>query len=91
MAGVVPTGKRLLAGGADGGIFAFDVPFHGSVPGLRLSSYAGSVDIQPTGSGNGYYVLGGDAGIFTFGDANFLGAGGLTGGAAAMAKLPDAA
>src|SRR5678809_375210 len=53
-----PTGKGYWLVARDGGIFAFDVPFHGSVPGLRLSSYAGSVDIQPTGSGDGYYVLG---------------------------------
>jgi hypothetical protein len=93
MAGSSRPGSGYWLVARDGGIFAFDVPFHGSVPGLRLSSYAGSVDIQPTGSGNGYYVLGADAGIFTFGDANFLGAGGFTGGAAAaaMAKLPDAA
>ena len=93
MAGSSRPGSGYWLVARDGGIFAFDVPFHGSVPGLRLSSYAGSVDIQPTGSGNGYYVLGADAGIFTFGDANFLGAGGFTGGAAAaaMAKLSDAA
>ena len=48
--------------------------------------------VLATGSGSGYYVLGTDGGIFTFGDANFLGAhGGLSGAgaAAAIAKLPD--
>src|SRR5436190_2919865 len=66
-----PPGYWLVA--RDGGIFAFDVKFQGSVPGLNLASYAGSVDMKPSATGDGYYVLGADGGIFTFGDANFLG------------------
>jgi hypothetical protein len=72
----------------DGGIFAFDVHYEGSVPGLNLSSYAGSVDMKPSATGAGYYVLGADGGIFTFGDANFLGTqAGIS--AAAMALVPQ--
>jgi hypothetical protein len=81
------TGYWLVA--RDGGIFAFDAPYKGSVPGLNLPSYAGSVDMKPSVTANGYYVLGADGGIFTFGDANFLGAqSGVA--AAAMAVLPGA-
>ena len=67
------------------------MPFKGSVPGLRLSSYAGSVDMEPTADNRGYYVLGGDGGIFNFGNANFLGArSGLSGAnaAAGLAMMP---
>ena len=68
----------------DGGLFAFDVPFYGSVPGLRLASYAGSVQMAATSTGRGYYIAGADGGIFAFGDARYLGApGGLTGAGAA--------
>ncbi len=68
----------------DGGMFAFGVRFLGSVPGLRLASYAGSVAMASTPTGDGYYVLGADGGIFTFGDAKFFGAHpGLSGGRAA--------
>jgi hypothetical protein len=68
----------------DGGVFSFGVPFKGSVPGLRLPKYAGSVQLVPTASGRGYYILGADGGIFTFGDANFMGTkSGLSGSSAA--------
>ena len=57
----------------DGGVFAFAAPFRGSVPGLRLPSYAGSAALRATFTGLGYYVLGADGGVFTFGSARFLG------------------
>ncbi|MEO7836981.1 MAG: hypothetical protein ABIS21_05010, partial [Acidimicrobiales bacterium] len=67
----------------DGGVFAFGAPFLGSVPGLGLASYAGSVALG-SASGQGYYVLGSDGGIHGFGDARFFGAQpGLTGRGAA--------
>jgi hypothetical protein len=49
------------------------------------------VSMASTASSKGYYVLGADGGIFTFGDANFLGASsGLSGSraAAGMALVP---
>jgi hypothetical protein len=58
----------------DGGVFAFDVPFFGSIPGLRMSAYAGSIQIRATETGNGYYVADAAGGIYTFGDARFFGA-----------------
>ena len=68
----------------DGGVFAFGAPFLGSVPGLRLPSYAGSVSLAGSPGGAGYQVLGSDGGVFSFGDAVFFGAHpGLTGASAA--------
>jgi hypothetical protein len=32
------------------------------------------VDMEPTPSGKGYWLLGADGGVFTFGDAGFYGA-----------------
>jgi hypothetical protein len=91
MAGTKAAGGGYWMVARDGGIFAFNVPFRGSVPGLGLPSYAGSVDMTPTADDRGYYVLGADGGVFNFGNANFLGAkGGLSGASAAagMAVLP---
>jgi hypothetical protein len=58
----------------DGGVFAFDVPFYGSVPGYKPAAYAGSVQIRATETGKGYYIADTGGGIYTFGDAQFLGA-----------------
>ena len=67
-------------------MFAFDVPFKGSVPPLNLRSYAGAAAMAATSSGRGYYVLAADGGIFTFGDAKFHGsAAGLPASAQAVA------
>ena len=77
------TGYWMVA--RDGGVFAFDVAFRGSVPGLRLPSYAGSAALRATWAGQGYYVLGADGGVFTFGQARFFGARpGLSGATAAV-------
>jgi len=53
----------------DGGVFAFNVPFYGSVPGLGVSNYAGSVAMRSTATGTGYYVLAADGWIAAFGHA----------------------
>jgi hypothetical protein len=58
----------------DGGVFAFDVPFFGSIPGLGVSGYAGSVQIRATETARGYYIADTSGGIYTFGDARFHGA-----------------
>ncbi|MGQ0521881.1 MAG: N-acetylmuramoyl-L-alanine amidase [Actinomycetota bacterium] len=82
------SGYWLIA--RDGGVFAFNTPFLGSVPGLRLASYAGSVALRHTWAAKGYYVLGADGGVFSFGDAPFFGSKpGLSGatGAADLALL----
>jgi len=61
-------GYRFVA--ADGGIFAFGAPFEGSMGGKPLA--AAISGMASAGSG-GYWMVGKDGGVFTFGDANFYG------------------
>lgn len=46
--------------------------FHGSMAGQPLN--ASIAGIVATGSGQGYWLVGADGGVFTFGDAGFWGA-----------------
>ena len=88
---------------SDGGIFSFgNAGFYGSIPGLGIAP-AGSglpyslnapiVGMVPSADGGGYFMVGADGGVFTFGDAKFEGScpalGGCAGGAA-VAVMPDA-
>jgi hypothetical protein len=63
-----PDGRGYWLLGRDGGVFAFDVPFHGSVAGRR--PYDQAVNLRVTESGEGYYVAGADGAMFAFGDAD---------------------
>jgi hypothetical protein len=98
-AGTGVTGYWLVA--SDGGIFAFDTGFFGSIPGLGINP-AGSglphslnapiVGMVHSNSGNGYFLVASDGGVFAFGDATFAGScpgiGGCAG--AAVSVVPDA-
>jgi hypothetical protein len=54
---------------SDGGVFAFDAPFRGSMGSVRLNKpVTGMVPY-----GNGYLMVGEDGGIFNFSDQAFLG------------------
>jgi hypothetical protein len=70
--------------GRDGGIFAFDVPFHGSLPGLPTPPTADGLRIRATDGGAGYYILTADGALYAFGSAAPTGsaAGLLAGGRA---------
>jgi SpoIID/LytB domain protein len=57
--------------GDDGGVFAFDVPFHGSMGGQKLNRPV--VGMEATAAKQGYWLVAGDGGIFSFGDAPFFG------------------
>ena len=61
----------------DGGVFAFDVPFHGSLPRLRatqaLVGGGPALRLRALASGRGYYILGADGSVFSFGAAAFHG------------------
>ena len=63
------TGYRMAA--SDGGVFAFNTPFLGSMGGTRLNSAV--IGMENTASDGGYWLVAGDGGIFSFGDANFHG------------------
>jgi type VII secretion-associated serine protease mycosin len=61
---------------SDGGIFAFDVPFEGSLPSTRAltgGSYAPTMRMRAVGSSDGYYLLGLDGSVASFGTARFFG------------------
>jgi type VII secretion-associated serine protease mycosin len=57
----------------DGGIFAFKEPFVGSLPTLGVQQLPAGVRIRALPDGRGYYVLGADGSVFTFGTARFFG------------------
>jgi N-acetylmuramoyl-L-alanine amidase len=71
MAGDAQTGGYWLVG-ADGGIFAFDAPFVGSVGGTTLQRAV--VGMASTVDGGGYWLTGADGGLYALGDAPFEGA-----------------
>jgi hypothetical protein len=76
--------------GKDGGIFAFDAPFYGSLPGLGIHTQV--LNMAATADGNGYWILGADGGVFSFGDARFFGSMAgqpLNGRIIAMVPTPD--
>ena len=55
--------------GADGGVFAFDAPFRGSMGGRAMNKpVRGMVRY-----GDGYLMVGEDGGAFSFGDVDFFG------------------
>jgi hypothetical protein len=56
---------------SDGGIFAFNAPFYGSMGGKPLNKPI--VGIAATADGGGYWEVASDGGIFAFGDATFAG------------------
>jgi hypothetical protein len=65
-------------------------PHHGDMRGARLNRPV--VGMSPTASGDGYWLVAGDGGIFTFGDASFLGSTGairLNQPVVAMASTPS--
>jgi hypothetical protein len=102
--GISPTssdnGYWLVA--SDGGVFSFGTAgFYGSIPGIGLAPAQTSsprglnapvAGIVPTADQKGYFMVGSDGGVFSFGDAKFEGScpgiGGCAG--AAVAVMPDA-
>jgi hypothetical protein len=101
--GISPTsaegGYWLVA--SDGGVFTFgNAGFYGSIPGLGLAPAQSAspnrlnepiVGMVPSTDQKGYFMVGADGGVFTFGDAKFEGScpgiGGCAG--AAVAVMPD--
>jgi hypothetical protein len=87
---------------SDGGLFAFNAGYFGSIPGLGLlpaGSPAGTkhlnapiVGMVPSTTGQGYFMVASDGGVFAFGDAQYEGScpgiGGCIG--AAVGVAPDA-
>jgi hypothetical protein len=83
--GVAPNGD-VWEVGSDGGVFTpvtFDsasapfggqtAPYFGSLPGLGIVPNAPIVAMAVTPDGDGYWLLGADGGVFSFGDASYHG------------------
>jgi hypothetical protein len=85
---VARDGGNVWLVGADGGVFAAPIisqdvdtdtpspplaPFYGSLPGLGITPAAPIVGISATPNGKGYWLVGADGGVFSFGDAVFYG------------------
>jgi hypothetical protein len=78
-----PQGDGYWMAGADGGIFAYGAPYKGNSHQIDPAKPAGGansfvpnkpiVGIASTKSGNGYWMVGADGGIYSFGDAPYLG------------------
>lgn len=66
----VPTGG-ILSARPDGSVDAFGCEFHGSMAGKPLN--APIVGIAATLDGHGYWLVGADGGVFSFGDAGSFG------------------
>ncbi len=61
---------------ADGGIFAFNVPFEGSMPSVRAltgAPFVLTVRMRALPSGMGYYLLAADGSVYSFGTAKNFG------------------
>jgi photosystem II stability/assembly factor-like uncharacterized protein len=56
---------------SDGGVFTFDAPFFGSLGGQVLTSPA--VEIEPTPTGKGYWIVLANGKVYPFGDAQHFG------------------
>ena len=65
-----PDGGYLQIG-EDGGVFAWEAPFFGSLGGMPIN--APIVDAAWTPTHQGYWMVGADGGVFNFGDAQFHG------------------
>jgi len=61
-----------LMAGVTGGVYAFNTPFHGSPTGDGIS-LNDVVDIVADPGGAGYWVIGGDGGVFAYGAAPYKG------------------
>lgn len=68
---VHPKGRGYWFVASDGGVFAFDAPYFGSMGGVLLRKPI--VGIAATPTGEGYWLVAADGGLFTFGDAAFHG------------------
>ena len=69
-AAAAPDGGYWLVG-ADGSVYPFGVPAHGSLSGTRPARPI--VGAAATPGGGGYWLVGTDGGVFSFGDARFFG------------------
>ena len=67
-------GRGYYMVGSDGGVFSFDAPFRGSVPGALPAGVAMAAPANGmVPYGNGYLVVAGDGGVFNFSDRPFSG------------------
>jgi hypothetical protein len=68
-----PDGRGYWMVATDGGVFAYEANFRGSIPGLtpRVTLNGPIIGLAP--SNGGYYMVASDGGVFAFGGAQFAG------------------
>ena len=81
-----PDGVGYWLVAADGGVFAFDAGFRGSLGGVRLNRPVTGM----VAYGNGYLMVGEDGGIFSFSDLAFAGSLGAAPPASPVAAVASA-
>ncbi len=82
-AGLDPDGDGYWMLAADGGVFAFEAAYHGSIPeyvasldlGITAEAWLNQpvVGMTPDPLGMGYWMIAADGGVFSFGDVPFQG------------------
>ena len=71
---IVRLGAGYAMTASDGGVFAYNAPFHGSASTARLNAPIVGMAARP--QGDGYWLAASDGGVFSFGDAPFHGSAG---------------
>jgi hypothetical protein len=56
-----------------GGVYGYGAPFEGSLPGLHVTPAKPVVAMAGTADGKGYVMIGGNGGVYAFGDAQYAG------------------
>jgi hypothetical protein len=64
-----PSGAGYWLVARDGGVFSFNVPFYGSLPGMGLCQPPMGMQIRPTLTGHGYFMVAANGTVWPFGDA----------------------
>jgi hypothetical protein len=74
--------------GRDGGVFAYGVPYYGSLPGRHVH-VVDIVGAAATPDGRGYWLTGANGAVYAFGDARSLGSPAATKDVVAIAAAPS--
>ncbi len=72
-ASLVATPTGFWLSDTAGGVYSYGAPFEGSLPGLHVTPTKPVVGMAGTADGKGYVMIGGNGGVYAFGDAQYAG------------------